>query len=65
MMVRGAFNKLLEPSLARTFAGKIWFADRTGVSDVQLGAAPRERKQHIDWPPPDWPPKPEKWWEEI
>jgi hypothetical protein len=36
-----------------------YIEDRTGVSETRIGK-PTKKKKKI----PDWPPKPEKWWED-
>ena len=53
-------KELLEDSV---YPGKLWFEDRTGVSEIGIGVPPRRRYTPVD----DWPPTPddlnERWWE--
>lgn len=37
-----------------------YIEDRTGVSETRIGKPTKKKKKKI----PDWPPKPEKWWED-
>lgn len=66
MLINGSYTKLLQPGLMEDLLSILEI--RTGITEFMTGVAEVIRKSHPpadEYPPKDWPPEPEKWWEET